>query len=53
MPADSIPRITPLAMVKFFAGMKAPGAANTVFKPARALGAPQTTCNGAPSPTST
>ena len=34
-------------------GMKAPGAAKTAFMPVRAFGAPQTTDNSVPSPTST
>ena len=43
MPLDSIPLITPLPSVMSFAGIQVPGFANTVFNPARALGAPQTT----------
>ena len=36
-----------------FAGTVAPGKPSTPFIPARALGAPHTTCNGSPSPVST
>ncbi|KAF0211670.1 MAG: hypothetical protein FD172_1731 [Methylocystaceae bacterium] len=53
MPSDSTPRMTPLPSVIFFPGMKVPGAEKTLFMPVRALGAPQTTCTGAPFPVST
>ena len=37
----------------FLPGMKAPGGTNTPFMPARAFGAPHTTCTGSPVPVST
>ena len=46
MPRLSTPRILPTASVMFLPGMKVPGAANTPFMPARALGAPHTTWIG-------
>ena len=45
--------MVPTASVMFLPGMKAPGAENTPFMPARALGAPHTTWIGLPSPVST
>src|SRR4051812_15294015 len=53
MPRLSTPRILPMPSVMFLPGMKAPGGTNTPFMPARALGAPQTTCTGSPDPVST
>src|SRR4051812_13119321 len=50
MPRLSTPRIVPTPSVMFLPGMKAPGGTNTPFMPARALGAPHTTCTGSPSP---
>src|SRR5262252_4418623 len=49
----SMPRILPMPSVMFLPGMKAPGGTNTPFMPARALGAPHTTCTGSPAPVST
>ncbi len=46
MPRLSTPRMVPTSSVMFLPGMKVPGAENTPFMPARALGAPQTTCIG-------
>ena len=43
MPRLSTPRMVPTVSVMFLPGMKVPGAENTPFMPARALGAPQTT----------
>src|SRR6266700_2871913 len=54
MPRLSTPRMVPMPSVMFLPGMKVPGAENTLIRPARAFGAPQTTCTGAPpSPVST
>ncbi len=53
MPRLSTPRILPTSSVMFLPGMKVPGAENTPFMPARALGAPHTTWIGFPSPMST
>ncbi len=54
MPRLSTPRMVPTPSVMFLPGMKVPGAENTLTMPARAFGAPQTTCTGAPpSPVST
>src|ERR1700682_661435 len=54
MPRLSTPRMVPIPSVMFLPGMKVPGAENTLTRPARAFGAPQTTCTGAPpSPVST
>src|ERR1035437_9240974 len=54
MPRLSTPRMVPMPSVMFLPGMKVPGAENTLTRPARAFGAPQTTCTGAPpSPAST
>src|SRR6516165_4723795 len=53
MPRLSTPRILPMPSVMFLPGMKAPGGTNTPFMPARALGAPHTTCTGSPAPVST
>ncbi len=53
MPRLSTPRILPTPSVMFLPGMKAPGGTNTPFMPARALGAPHTTCTGSPAPVST
>ena len=54
MPRLSTPRMVPMPSVMFLPGMKVPGAENTLTRPARAFGAPQTTCTGAPpSPVST
>src|SRR6185436_16117965 len=53
MPRLSTPRILPTPSVMFLPGMNAPGGTNTPFMPVRALGAPHTTCTGAPSPVST
>ena len=53
MPLESTPRILPLASVIFLEGMYVPTGENTPLMPARALGAPQTTCTGAPAPVST
>src|SRR5262245_28866444 len=53
MPRLSTPRIFPTARVIFLPGMNAPGGTKTPFIPARALGAPHTTCTGSPSPVST
>src|ERR1700716_2783980 len=54
MPRLSTPRMVPTPSVMFLPGMKVPGAENTLTRPARAFGAPQTTCTGAPpSPVST
>src|SRR6478672_2419352 len=54
MPRLSTPRIVPTPRVMFLPGVKVPGAENTLIRPARAFGAPQTTCTGAPpSPVST
>ena len=50
MPSDSTPRMTPLPSVIFLPGIYVPGAEKTLFSPVRALGAPQTTCTGAPRP---
>ena len=47
MPADSTPRNL-AALILRSPGRCAPTVASAVFKPARALGAPQTICNGAP-----
>ena len=52
MPLDSTPRIAATFSTMPLAGTAAPGCPNTPTSPARALGAPQTTCN-APSPAST
>src|SRR6266481_3176399 len=49
MPRLSTPRMVPTPSVMFLPGMKVPGAENTLTSPARAFGAPQTTCTGAPS----
>src|SRR5438876_8436878 len=48
MPRLSTPRMVPMPSVMFLPGMKVPGAENTLTRPARAFGAPQTTCTGAP-----
>src|SRR6516162_282284 len=53
MPRLSTPRIVPTVSVICLPGMKAPGGTNTPFMPARALGAPHTTCTGSPLPVST
>src|SRR5882762_7573648 len=54
MPRLSTPRMVPMPSVMFLPGIKVPGAENTPIRPARAFGAPQTTCTGAPpSPVST
>src|SRR5215468_11003106 len=54
MPRLSTPRMVPMDSVMFLPGMKVPGGENTLIMPARAFGAPQTTCTGAPpSPVST
>ena len=53
MPRLSTPRMLPTPSVMFLPGMKAPGGTNTPFMPARALGAPHTTCTGSPAPVST
>ena len=54
MPRLSTPRMVPTPSVMFLPGMKVPGGENTLTRPARAFGAPQTTCTGAPpSPVST
>src|SRR6476661_4666496 len=54
MPRLSTPLMVPTPSVMFLPGMKVPGAENTLTSPARAFGAPQTTCTGAaPSPVST
>ena len=53
MPRLSTPRMVPTASVMFLPGMKVPGAENTPFMPARALGAPQTTWIGLAVPVST
>src|SRR6201986_3094790 len=54
MPRLSTPRMVPTPSVMFLRGMKVPGGENTLIRPARAFGAPQTTCTGAaPSPVST
>ena len=43
MPRLSTPRMVPTVSVMFLPGMKVPGAENTPFMPACALGAPHTT----------
>ena len=48
MPRLSTPRMVPTPSVMFLPGMKVPGGENTPFMPARALGAPHTTCTGSP-----
>src|ERR1700739_711681 len=54
MPRLSTPRMVPTPSVMFLPGMKVPGAENTLTRPARAFGAPHTTCTGAaPLPVST
>ena len=53
MPRLSTPRMVPIFSSVPLTGITVPGAANTAFMPARALGAPQTTCTGAPLPVST
>ena len=54
MPRLSTPRMVPTPSVMFLPGMKVPGGENTLTSPARAFGAPHTTCTGAPpSPVST
>src|SRR5262245_21581170 len=54
MPRLSTPLMVPTPSVMFLPGMKVPGGENTLMSPARAFGAPQTTCTGAPpSPVST
>ena len=53
MPRLSTPRIVPTPRVMFLPGMNVPGGENTPFMPARALGAPHTTCTGSPDPVST
>src|SRR4030081_1647803 len=54
MPRLSTPRMVPTPSVMFLPGMKVPGAENTLMRPARAFGAPHTTCTGMPpSPVST
>ena len=54
MPRLSTPLMVPTPSVMFLPGMKVPGGENTLTRPARAFGAPQTTCTGAPpSPVST
>src|SRR5262245_5365876 len=53
MPRLSTPRILPTLRSRPVPGMCVPGGANTPFMPARALGAPHTTCTGAPFPVST
>src|SRR6266545_1536885 len=54
MPRLSTPLMVPTPSVMFLPGMKVPGGENTQTRPARAFGAPQTTCTGAPpSPVST
>src|SRR5437899_1141846 len=54
MPRLSTPRIVPTPSVMFLPGMNVPGGENTLTRPARAFGAPQTTCTGAaPLPVST
>ena len=52
MPRLSTPLIVPTPSVMFLPGMKVPGGENTLTRPARAFGAPQTTCTGAPRPCS-
>ena len=54
MPRLSTPLMVPTPSVMFLPGMNVPGGENTLIRPARAFGAPQTTCTGAPpSPVST
>ena len=53
MPAEVTPRISPTLRVMPEPGMWLPGGAKTVLRPARALGAPQTTLTGGPLPVST
>src|SRR5438552_17956771 len=54
MPRLSTPLMVPMPSVMFLPGMNVPGAENTLTMPARAFGAPHTTCTGAPpSPVST
>src|SRR5215813_1769397 len=54
MPRLSTPRMVPTPSVMFLPGMNVPGGENTLISPARAFGAPQTTCTGAaPLPVST
>src|SRR5215831_6498948 len=53
MPRLSTPRMVPIPSVMFLPGMKVPGGENTPFMPARAFGAPHTTCTGSPDPVST
>ena len=54
MPRLSTPLMVPTPSVMFLPGMKVPGAENTLTSPARAFGAPHTTCTGAaPLPVST
>src|SRR5690242_18206333 len=54
MPRLSTPRMVPTPSVMFLPGMKVPGGENTLTRPARAFGAPHTTCTGAaPLPGST
>ena len=48
MPFDSTPRIAATFSTMPLAGTTAPAGPNTPSKPARALGAPQTTCSGSP-----
>src|SRR4051794_11548696 len=52
MPRLSTPLMVPIPSVMFLPGMKVPGAENTLMRPARAFGAPQTTWTGAPRPCS-
>src|SRR5262249_19492366 len=53
IPRLSTPRMLPMPSIMFLPGMKAPGGTKTPFMPARALGAPHTTCTGSPAPVST
>src|SRR3954469_520868 len=46
MPRLSTPRMVPTPSLMFFPGIKVPGAENTLTRPARAFGAPHTTCTG-------
>ncbi len=46
MPRLSTPRMVPTPSVMFLPGMKVPGGENTLVMPARAFGAPHTTCTG-------
>ena len=53
MPRLSTPRIAATFSVIPDPGTVVPGAPNTPTSPARALGAPHTTCTGSPAPVST